>query len=68
MSDALTKEDFEALQPHTRGYAVYMCGSRDDQPNVPDEKNPYPEGSKENEQWANGAMAACIEAQESDGG
>ena len=66
MSDALTKEDFEALAPVERGYAVYMCGCRDDQPNVPDEKNPYPGESAEHKRWAEGAMLACLEVQDLD--
>ena len=66
MSDVLTKEEFEALPPHTRGYAVYMMGARDDQPHVPNEGNPYQQGTLEHEHWLTGAERACIEAQEGD--
>ena len=38
----LTKEEFEALTPREKGYAVYMAGCRDDEPNVPEEYTPAP--------------------------
>ena len=61
----MTKEEFDDLSPHSRGYVVYMAGERDDQPNVPNEENPYEEGTKEYEEWDKGAMAAVIEVQDS---
>ena len=60
----LTKEEFETLKPRTRGYVVYMAGNRDDQPNVPNEKNPYPAGSKEHEEWNEGQRQAILQAQD----
>lgn len=56
----MTKEKFEALEPGARGYTVYMAGCHPDQPNIPDEKNPYPEGSVEHKRWEDGAMAAYL--------
>jgi hypothetical protein len=44
---AMTATTFAALPPWARGYVVYMLGSRDDEPDVPDESNPYPDGSAE---------------------
>jgi hypothetical protein len=66
MTQELTKEEFEALPPLTRGYATYMLGARDDQPHVPDERNPYLEGTSEHDHWTLGAERASIEAQEGD--
>lgn len=57
----MTKEQFERLEPRPRGYAVYLLGAREDQPNVPDESNPYPKGSTEWEAWNAGAQAAYLE-------
>ena len=62
----LTKEEFEALDPYNRGYAVYMMGARADQPNVPDEKNPYPPGSQQQLAWIRGMTAAVLDAQDSE--
>lgn len=61
----ITKEEFEALSPFDRGYAVYMAGARDDQPNIPDEKEPpYPVGSMEFNQYLSGQRHAVLEAQD----
>lgn len=62
----LTKEEFEGLPPFLRGYAVYMHGCRKDQPNIPDEKNPYPEGSEEYKKWIEGAQLGALHAQDSE--
>ena len=63
---ALTKEEFESLSPTDRGYAVYMAGERDDQPNIPNEKNPYPKGTKEHEEYDQGAFMGVLEVQDYD--
>lgn len=63
----LTKEDFESLNPRSRGWVVYMGGCRDDQPNIPDESNPYPVGSSEHQQWERGRQSAythCLDLEE----
>lgn len=60
----LTKEEFESLTPHQRGYAVYMAGSRKDQPNIPDEKCPYEGGSLMAEEWHAGQWSAMLECQD----
>lgn len=62
----VTKEEFESFSPFDRGYAVYMCGSREDQPNIPDEKNPYPDGSHERQRWNDGQLRAVLNAQDSE--
>lgn len=36
----MTAEQFFNLTPLQRGYAVYMCGEREDQPNIPNERKP----------------------------
>lgn len=58
----ITKEGFQILTPKQRGYVVYMCGARDDEPNVPDEENPYPKNSTEHREWNEGAAIACHQA------
>lgn len=58
---AMTAATFAALPPRARGYVVYMLGSRDDEPDVPDEANPYPDGSAEHREWKDGAWAAYLE-------
>lgn len=63
----LTKSQFERLSAFKRGYCVYMAGCRRDQPNVPNEANPYPEDSRKAKQWERGALAACMEVQDSGG-
>jgi len=58
---AMTAAAFQTLPPRARGYVVYMLGSRDDQPNVPDESNPYPVRSAEHSEWKDGAWSAYLE-------
>ena len=60
----LSRHEFLALSPYDRGYAVYMMGAREDQPNVPDESNPYPNGSRRADAWRRGQQAACLDAQD----
>lgn len=62
----LSKEEFERMPPHARGYAVYMLGSRPDQPHVPNESNPYPPGSIDAENWDAGQRMAILHAQDMD--
>jgi hypothetical protein len=62
----LTTEQFNKLTPWYRGYTVYMCGAREDQPNVPDEKNPYVKGSEDSDQWYAGAWSAYLEVLDSE--
>lgn len=65
--ERITKEEFEALDPFHRGWAVYMAGAREDQPNVPQEDNPYPDGSEEASEWDRGQQRACIEILDTEG-
>lgn len=60
----ITKKEFAGLKPKMRGYVVYMAGCRKDQPNVPDEKNPYIEGSKAASEWDLGQAMGILEAQD----
>ncbi len=62
MSEPITKERFEAMTPRQKGYAVYMCGCRKDQPNVPEDFMPTEEDAEE---YAAGAFSGAIEAQDS---
>lgn len=57
----MTTERFASLSPRDRGFVVHMMGSRDDEPNVPDEANPYQIGSAEAAAWDVGAFAAYLE-------
>jgi hypothetical protein len=61
-----TVEEFLALSPRARGYLVYMYGERDDQPNVPNESNPYPSGSADADAWDEGQRRAVLVAQDSE--
>lgn len=62
----ITKAQFESMTPYGRGYTVYMFGRDDNEPNIPDESNPYPPGSKESLGWIRGMTAAVLEAQDSE--
>jgi len=62
----ITEEEFEALSPHGRGFVAYWYGSREDQPNVPDERCPYAEDSEEAREWHRGQQTACLAAQDSE--
>jgi hypothetical protein len=58
----ISKREFEALEPFERGYVSYTLGGREDQPNIPDEDNPYMKGSKEYKAWERGAWQAYLAA------
>ena len=60
-TDILTKEQFDGLGPEGKGYAVYMCGSRPDQPNVPESYEPALEDQAE---YASGLHRGVIDAQD----
>lgn len=62
----MTKEQFESLTPRERGYVVYLAGCRDDQPNIPDEANPYPRDTEDAREWREGQIQAVIETQDVD--
>jgi hypothetical protein len=62
----LSKAEFKQLSPRNRGYSVYMYGCREDHPNIPDEKNPYPKDSQQAKEWEAGAFAAMLQAQDSE--
>lgn len=64
--EPMTKEEFEALNPFDRGFAAYMLGAREDEPNVPDEENPYSPDSIEFERWDAGQEQAVLAAQDSE--
>lgn len=64
MMHILSKEEFESLKPWARGFIVYMNGTRDDQHNVPDEKNPYAEGSADHDDWDSGNYQAMLDVQD----
>jgi hypothetical protein len=61
----ITAQRFAALAPRARGYVVYMCGDRDDEPHVPNERNPYPAGSDDAAEWYEGQRRAVLHAQDS---
>ena len=46
------------------GYVVYLAGERDDQPHIPDESNPYPEGSDKAGEWDRGQHEAVLQVQD----
>ena len=57
----VTKRQFGSLDPRTKGYIVYMLGSRDDQPNV--QKN-YSPSKADTGEFNLGQHMAVIEAQD----
>lgn len=64
MSEEVTAAEFANLAPRGRGYHVYMAGARLDQPNIPNEKNPYTKGSRAHQEWDLGQRIAVLEAQD----
>lgn len=54
-----TKEEFEAYTPKQKGYAVYMCGMRDDQPNIPNEHE-YKPDPKDQAEFDEGIWAGIL--------
>lgn len=60
----MSRREFERLAPRDRGWVVYTAGARADEPNVPDEKNPYPTGSEEAKEWDRGQAQAVLDAQD----
>jgi len=61
----ITEKQFKSLSPKMRGYMVYMRGARDDEPNVPNETNPFKPGSTKYILYQVGQNDAVIEAQDS---
>jgi hypothetical protein len=57
----MTAKRFASLGPRDRGFVVCMMGSRNDEPHVPDEDNPYQVGSAEAVAWDAGAWGAYLE-------
>lgn len=57
----ITKSEFNAMPPRHKGYAVYMGGCRDDQPNIPRSFTPEPKDAVE---YHAGYFAASLEAQD----
>jgi len=62
----ISKRQFLKLKPYERGYAVYMAGERDDEPNVPNEQNPYRHGSNNAAEWERGQQQAVLDVQDSE--
>ena len=62
--EVITENEFKNFTPRQRGYAVYMVGSRNDQPHVPDEDNPYKFESFEWDEWEIGRDKAILEVQD----
>lgn len=63
-TETVSAELFARLSPFEKGYAVYMCGSREDQPNVPEKYQPAPD---EAEEYANGASLAVVHIMDVEG-
>lgn len=56
-----SKQEFDAMSPYQKGYIVYMCGSRDDQPNIPEHYEPTEAEKKEFER---GQLKAVLDVQD----
>lgn len=59
----ITKAEFKAMSAYEKGYAVYMAGSREDEPHVPADYKPRKEDRKEFER---GQFQAMLQAQDSE--
>ena len=57
----ISKKEFLSLSPRLKGYAVYMAGCREDQPNIPETWTPKPEDQKE---YDAGQFDGVLEAQD----
>jgi len=57
----LSQKEFNDLTPYQRGYTVYLYGANPEEPNVPDEQNPYPKDSNEHFEYLCGAAKAVLE-------
>jgi hypothetical protein len=57
----MTAAQFSALSPYGKGYAVYMLGDREDEPNVPKEWTPRED---EAEEYKEGQMQAVLDVQD----
>lgn len=62
----MSRRAFMSLSPRSRGRAVYLLGAREDEPNVPDERNPYATGSRDAAQWDAGAWSAYLDVIDAD--
>jgi hypothetical protein len=62
----MTTVEFSKLTPRQRGYVVYMMGERADEPDVPNESNPYAAGSNDAIEWGEGRRRAVLIAQDSE--
>lgn len=60
----MTKEEFENLPPLQQGYYVYVFGENEEYPNIPNESNPYEEGTKDYVDWQEGETRAILEIQD----
>ena len=60
----ITKEEFKSLTPKKRGYLVYIYGCKKEEPNIPNEENPYLKESKESKQWNEGNYQAMLDVQD----
>jgi hypothetical protein len=64
--EPITRDEFLTLSARVRGYAAYMLGCRDDEPNVTDESCPYPDDSDQANEWHEGQRLAVLDAQDSE--
>lgn len=55
----ISASEFKRLGAKRRGWIVYMFGARKDQPNIPDEANPFPVGTVQHTRWNEGANEAA---------
>lgn len=65
MPDLITKTEYDKLTPIQQGYVVYMQsewpGSE-----LKEFSNPYPDGSKEYDEWRDGEFRGVLAAQDSE--
>jgi hypothetical protein len=58
-TEAITRAEYDAFDPHTQGYVSYMQAHWENS-EIP-KKCHYPEKSEESKLWHQGAQAACID-------
>lgn len=63
MGNPMTAYEFAGLDAQQRGWSVYMHGHRIEEPNIPNELNPYMEGGDDHGAWKRGHLAAMQTAQ-----
>ncbi len=63
--ELISKATYDNLSPISQGYVQYWQGAWPGS-ELRDEKNPYPEGSKQHIEWEQGQLRGALDAQDSE--